>query len=72
GTSSSTDSPDVNGELVEGAPSTVNSFTDNGVNLLTFDASGTGEVEGELIPEPTTTALAMIAASLGLGLRRRS
>ncbi|MEO1496487.1 MAG: hypothetical protein AAFV43_04990, partial [Planctomycetota bacterium] len=25
---------------------TLNSFTDNGVNLLTFDASGTGEVEG--------------------------
>ncbi|TWT47623.1 hypothetical protein [Botrimarina hoheduenensis] len=46
------------------------SQTNNGVDLLTFRASGTGEIEGAVVPEPATALLAALAAPLALGRRR--
>lgn len=47
-----------------------NTLTDDGVNVLTFAASGTGELEGQFIPEPTSLVLLGLATAAGLVRRR--
>ncbi|TWT88651.1 hypothetical protein Mal64_21380 [Pseudobythopirellula maris] len=38
------------------------SLTDDGTYITGFTSRGTGEIEGELVPEPTTAALGALAA----------
>lgn len=46
------------------------SLMDDGVNLTAFTASGTGEVRGELVPEPSTLVLLGLA-TLAIVARRQ-
>jgi len=63
--------------LVLGDPTTISfsttigSQTDDGTNLLTFSATGTGGIEGLAIPEPATITLLGLMAVLSTACRGR-
>ena len=45
--------------------------TDNGVDITGFDATGTGEIQGTLVPEPATCLLAAFGLIGCLAVRRK-
>lgn len=76
GSVGSVDSQSLPAGLILGSPVSVSfsapitSLSDDGTNLLSFTADGTGQIEGPSIPEPTAAVLAALAAA-GFVARRR-